>query len=275
MSAIQQAPGTAPCSDPVQSDSALKLGRWRQELLQHLVSMLPRSLVHAPDAELPGLCRTEGGPPYTKEALQAVIDAELALASSAGAEPAGAAAGEDVGPESQAPAAPDSPGSQSARAAGAAAGAARLSLEGRLSLSDAYTGRADAGSSPPVAASAPNPAAERSTAHGAPLDSGVWDAADGIGSGVQTSSAQIAQSEPCSVTAAGTAAVGSSAGQLPSRKAGRQPTETGSTHREVPSSAKAAHAEKPQAAHDGQGPDVAQVCSHGPPIPSYMPIFHG
>ena len=234
-----------------------------------------------------------------------MIDAELALASSAGAEPAGAAAREDVGRESKAPAAPDSPGSQSARAAGAAGAAAGsaaaavalgqggcwaealsggpavhagvaaalLSLEGQLSLSDADTGRADAGGSPPVAASAPNPAAERSTAHGAPLDSGVWDATDGIGSGVQTSSAQIAQSESCSVTVAGTAAVGSSAGQLPLHKASRQAAETGSTQREVSSSAEAAHAGKQQAAHNGQDPDIAQVCSCYPPTPPHMPFL--
>lgn len=230
-----------------------------------------------------------------------MVEAEVVLASSAGAEPAGAAAREGAGRESKAAAAPDNPGSQAAQAASAAAGAdapgqhgrqaeaaqpgsmpgrpgahagedaAPLSLEGQPSSSDAYTGHADTGGSPPVATY--TSAAERNTAHGAPLDGGVWDATDGIGGEVQTSSAQSAQSKPCSVTAAGTAAVGSSAGQLPSQEAGRQPAETGSTQSEVSSSAKAARAEKPQAAHDGQSPDVAQVSSCGPPIPSYMPFF--
>ena len=235
-----------------------------------------------------------------------MIDAELALASSAGAEPAGAAAREDVGRESKAPAAPDSPGSQAAQAAGAAAAAvavalgqrgrwaeaalpgsmprgpgahadedaAPLSLEGQPSSSNAYTGHADTGGSPPVATF--TSAAERSTAHGAPQDGGVWDTRDGIGSKVQTSSAQTAQSKPCSVTVAGTAAVGSSAGQLASHKAGRQPAETGNTEREVSTSARAACAEKPQAAHEWsksrRSPGVQLWPSHS--VPHAIPHGH-
>ena len=251
---------------------------------------------------VPKLCRPRGGPPYTNEVLNAIISAESTLASSAGDTPAGAAAAEEAGRGPRTPAARDSPGSYPGQAASAAAGtnagtksdsraeAARLgstpresgaqaatdsaddapgadssaataglSCAGQPSASDANTGVAKADCSSPVTPSASTAVAERSTAHGAPAVSDVWD---GNGGKAQTSSAQRSPDMPCSATAAGTAAAVDIVGLLPTRQAGQQPADTGSTQREASS---LAHAGKQQTAHDGQNSDVVLQCSCSPP----------
>ena len=238
-----------------------------------------------------------------------MIDAEPAHASSIGTEPAGAAPGKDTGHESKPPAACDSPGSPLAQAAagkasadgpgqrnsraeaarpgcmpeesgapaaaGSAGGAPRagiggtaagLSLNGRLSSTAASTGDAATDGFPLVASSASNDVAASSTAHMGPSDGNVWDGTDGISGREQTSSAQNSPLMPCKAIAAGTAAALDSAGQLPS-------LEAGNSHREASSSACAARAGKQQAAHDGQDPGTAQVCSCGPTTPNLMPPF--
>ena len=258
-----------------------------------------------------GLCRPEGDHPHHDNILKIMIDAEPAHASSTGTEPAGAATGEDTGRNSKAPAACDSPGSPLTQAAGgeaiedglgqrssraeaaqpgsvlrqsrapAAASssggapgagiggfAAGLSLEGQASSLEASAGSAEAGGSPPVASSASSAVAESSTARGQPPDR---DATDGVGGKEQTSSAEGSPVMPCSAIAAGDAAMVDGSGQAPSHKAGRQPADTGSTQRKTSCSTHTAQAGKQQAAHDGQNPDVAQVCSCGPPTPFHMP----
>ena len=183
------------------------------------------------------LHRPEGGPPVTGKVLEAMSDAEPALASSVGAEPAGAAAGQDTGRVSKAPAAPDSPGRRSAQAASGAAGTDAAEKSGSW--------------------------AEAARPDSVPGEPGARAAAGSAGD---------APDDPCSVTAAGRAAAGNSTGQLPSHEAGRQPADTGSSQREASSSARAACPPgKQQAAHDGQSPGVAQVCCCGPFTPPHMP----
>ena len=165
-----------------------------------------------------------------------MCDAEPALASSAGAEPAGAAAGQDTGRDSKAPAAHDSPGWPSAQAAGGAAGSDATEKSGSR--------------------------AEAARLGSVPGEPGALAAAGSAGD---------APDEPCSVTAAGTAAAGNSTGQLPSREAGRQPAGIGSSHREASSNEPATRAGRQQAAHAGQILDVAQVCCCGPPSPHATP----
>ena len=223
--------------------------------------------------------------------------------------PASAAAADEAGRQPKASAACDSPGSHSAQAASTAAGtdagcksdsraegpqpgstpresgahasassagdAPRVgvnyigsgcSLKGLLSAG-VSTGPLDADSRRAFAAF--KVARARSTAHGAPSDRVVWDATDGSGGDVQSSSAESPPPTPCSATAAGTAAAVDGAGQLPTREAGRQPAETGSTQGEASrpllSSAHAARVGKHQAAHDGQDQNVNHIRRCGPP----------
>ena len=183
-----------------------------------------------------GQRRPERGPPVTSKVLEAMSDAEPALASSVGAEPAGAGAGQDTGRESKA-AAPDSPGRPSAQAASGAAGADAAEKSGSRS--------------------------EAARPDSVPGEPGARAAAGSEGD---------APDDPCSVTAAGRAAAGNSTGQLPSHEAGRQPADNGSSQREASSRSRAACPPgKQQAAHDGQSPDLAQVCCCGPPTPPHMP----
>ena len=159
--------------------------------------------------------------------------------------------------------------------------AAGLSQKGEPSSSGADTGSVKADGSLQNDISASHAVAERSTAHRAPLDSDVWEPPDGIDSKEQTSIAQTSPIMPCSATAAGAAAAGDSAGQAPAREAGRQPAGAGSTQREALSSTHTARTGKQQAAHDGQAPDLAQVCSCGfahstpPASPHGFAILHG
>ena len=168
-----------------------------------------------------------------------MCNAEPALASSVGAEPAVAAAGQDTGRESKAPAAHDSPGRPSVQAASGAAGG--------------------------DAAEKPSGWAEAARPDSLPGEPGAQTAAGSAGD---------APNELCSITAAGTAAAGNSTGQLPSRKAGRQPAAVGSSHREASSNGLPTRAGKQQAAHDGQKADVAQVCCCNPPTLSLQGLCH-
>ena len=186
-----------------------------------------------------GQRRPERGPPVTSKVLEAMSDAEPALASSGGAEPAGAAAGQDTGRESKAPAAPDSPGRPSAQAASGAAGTDAAEKSGSW--------------------------AEAARPDSVPGEPGARAAACSAGE---------APDDPYSVTAAGRAAAGNSTGQLHSHEAGRQPADTGSSHREASSRSRAACLPgKQQAAHDGQDQDASQVCCCGPSTPPLMPIL--
>ena len=149
-----------------------------------------------------------------------------------------------------------------------------LSLKGQPSSSEADNRGMGADGNPAVGTSASNAVAERSTACWAPSDDDIWNATDGTSGKEQAFLAQRSPVMPCSATAAGTAAVGDHAGQLPALKAGRQPAEAGSTQVEASSSTHAAGAGKQQAAHGGHTPDVAQVCSCGPSTQAHPPFPH-
>ena len=150
--------------------------------------------------------------------------------------------------------------------AGIDAAAEGLSLAGRLSSFGTSTGHMEADGSPPVASTASTAVAEHSTARGAPLDSDVWDASDGVGGKEQTSSAESPPVMPCSATAAGTAAAADSKGlSLPETVF--LPPAIAAAHKDAPASEESCEGSEGAATASGGSVESSQAASGEPLTP--------